>query len=232
MILNIELQKAFGHIIFYEDTHSYIDTDTGEQLVSVTTEKKKYLHPFDKSLVIKCAKKEGCSVEELQFRWDEIGKIGRERGTILHNYCQYLSYNKVIKLDTTQYPHMDNLVNQIHNFFDDHKHWITIAVECIVGDDKNGGQFDRLVWDSILEKIYLVDYKFQKSFKGNYGKYMKEPYNQYPQDTLHEYGWQMSKYKSIIEKAIDCKIDGLKLVHFNYEDIQYKVYDAPEIKII
>lgn len=226
-----KLHEVFKHIVFYEDGHKYIDTNTGEQLVSVTTEKKKYLHPFDPKMVIYSAKKVGCSPEELQKEWDRLSYEGRERGTILHNYCQNLAFRKYSKIDTTQYPHMDNLINQIHNFFDDYKHWITLAVECIIGDDKNAGQFDRLVEDENTKEIFLVDYKFQKSFKGNYGKQMKEPYSQYPQDTLHEYGWQLSKYKSIMEK-IGFKIDGLKLVHFNYEDTNYKVYDAPQIEII
>jgi len=228
---SIELQKAFSHIIFYEDGHKYIDTIKNKQLISVTTKKKEYLHPFDKNLVVKCAAKEGCEVAELQSRWDEASYIGRERGTLLHNYCQSLSFRKVSKIDVSLFPHTEKLIGQIHNFFEDYKHWKTLAVECVIGDDEVAGQFDRIVEDEKTGEIYLVDYKFQKSFKDSYGKFMLYPYNQYPQDTLHEYGWQMSEYKSILENK-GFKIDGMKLVHFNYEDSNYKVYDAPQIKIV
>lgn len=230
MISAIELNKAFGHIIFYEDFHRYIDITTGEQLVSVTTEKKKYLHPFDPEMVKHSARKQGVDPIWLQQQWDEAGRIGRERGTLLHNYCQNLAFRKVSKIDMNVFPHMENLVNQIHNFFDDYSHWTTLAVECIIGDEVNAGQFDRLVDDN--GKTYLVDYKFQKTFKEAYkGQRMINGYEQYPQDTLHEFGYQMGKYKSILEKR-GFKIDGLKLVHFNYEDTNYKIYDAPQIKII
>lgn len=224
-----ELEEKFGHIIFYEDGHKYIDTNTGEQLISVTTAKKEYLHPFNKDLVFSCAKKEGVTPEELQKRWDEAGRIGRERGTLLHNYCQNLAFRKVSSIDMNSYPHLENLINQIHSFFEDYSHWKTLAVECVIGDEINAGQFDRLVEDA--GKIYIIDYKFQKSFKSSFGKSMLKPYEKYPQDTLHEYGWQLSKYKNILEKT-GIKVDGLKLVHFNYEDTQYKVYDAPEIEIV
>lgn len=226
-----DLQKHFSHILFFEDGHRYYDTKNNKELVSVTTEKKNYLHPFNKDLVHICARKKGVTSEELQEEWNELGRIGRERGTILHNYCQYLAYNKIISINKSEFSHMENLVNQIHEFFNDYKHWITLAVECIIGDEFNAGQFDRLVKDTKENKIYIVDYKFQKTFKGNYGKYMKEPYSQYPQDTLHEYGWQMSKYKSILKNKAGINIDGLKLVHFNYEDTKYNIYDAPEIEI-
>lgn len=236
MITQVDLDIAFGTKIFYEDGHKYIDTNTGEQLVSVTTEKKNYIHPFNPEQVKYSAKSQGVTVEWLQAQWDEAGRIGKERGTLLHNYCQYLAYRKYIKIDTNAYPHMDNLLNQIHNFFEDYKHWKTIAVECVIGDDINCGQFDRLVDDN--GSVYLVDYKFQKSFKEAYkGQTMRNGYEQYPQDTLHEYGWQMSKYKQIMEnnpylKSLDFKIAGLKLVHFNYEDTKYRIYDAPQIEII
>ena len=229
MLLNFN--QVFGHIVFYEENHMYLDTNTGKRLVSVTTEKKNYLHPFDDTLVVKCAKKEGCTVEEMQERWNELARIGKERGTILHNYCQNLSYRKISKVDKSEYPHMDNLLNQIHMFFKDYSHWTTLAVECVIGDEHIAGQFDRLAKDEITGEILLIDYKFQKSFKGNYGKMMLSPYEMYPQDTLHEYGWQLSKYKSILENK-GFKIDGMKLVHFNYEDTTYKIYDAPQINIV
>lgn len=229
----VKLDEAFEHIVFYEDGHKYIDLITGEQLVSVTTEKKNYLHPFNPDMVKYSAKKQGVSVEWLQGEWDRLSYEGRERGTLLHNYCWNLAYRKYTKLDMDAFPHMHNLVNQIHNFFKDYTHWKTLATECIVGDEKNAGMFDRLVEDSTNGETYICDYKFQKGFKEAYkGQTMLEPYSQYPQDTLHEYGWQLSKYKSIIENHTDIKIHGLKLVHFNYEDTQYKIYDAPQINIV
>lgn len=227
----LELNKVFGHIVFYEENHKYVDTNTGQVLVSVTTEKKNYIHPFDKTLVVKCAKKEGCTVQEMQERWDELARVGKERGTLLHQYCQNLAFRKISVIDEMSYPHVKNLLNQIHMFFKDYSHWNTLAVECIIGDEKNAGQFDRLAQDENTGEILLIDYKFQKGFKSNYGKMMKSPYEQYPQDTLHEYGWQLSKYKSILENK-GFRIDKMKLVHFNYEDTMYKIYDAPEIQII
>lgn len=228
----VELQKAFNHIKFFEKSHQYIDTRNGNELVSVTTEKKKYLHPFPPDMYKWSAKKQGVDPEWLKEEWQRLSIEGRNRGTLLHNYCEALAFNKVIDIDMDAYPHMENLVNQIHNFFEDHKHWFTLAVECIIGDDINGGLFDRVVEDSLNNNaVYIVDYKFQKSFRENYGKNMLEPYSQYPQDTLHGYGWQLSKYKSILEKK-GFKIDGMKLIHFNYEDTNYKVYDAPQIEIV
>lgn len=228
-----ELQKAFFNIVFYEDGHKYIDTNTGLELVSVTTEKKNYINPFDPTgkITEACAKKEGISVEELKHRWKQIAIEGQRRGTLLHSYCESLAYRKYPIVDMKSFPHMHNLVNQIHNFFDDYRHWITLAVECIVGDEKNAGQFDRLVQDETKGEIYIVDYKFQKSFKGSYGKMMLPPYDQYPDDTLHQYSWQMSRYKSMLEKK-GFKIDKTKLVHFNYEDTQYKVYDGVDMVIV
>lgn len=231
MINQVDLDLKFKHILFNEADHTYIDTRTNKNLVSVTTEKKNYLHPFSKDMYKWSAKKQGVDPIWLKNEWERLSIEGKGRGSLLHDYCQFKAYRKTKSLDMNAYPHMHNLVNQIENFFNDHPHWYFTAVECVIADDVNAGQFDAMVWDSITNEDFLIDYKFQKAFRGSYGKQMLEPYSQYPQDTLHEYAWQMSKYEDILNKA-GLKVDGRKLIHFSYEDTNYKIYDAPKIDIV
>jgi len=72
---------------FSEKEHSY--TVGNEKLLSATQFKGGFFPEFEKEKVArKYAEKHGLTVEEVLADWEERGRIGRERGTLLHDYAE------------------------------------------------------------------------------------------------------------------------------------------------
>lgn len=158
----IEINKAFNHIHYYDDGHYYVNTETGEQLTSVTTYKKKFQNPFEGKTheywLNRKALEAGITANEMQDQWDEARIVGVTRGSRIHDYAEQLTLRKHMHLELN-IDHMAKLKRQVHQYFSDYPHLINIATELVIGNDLLGGQIDRLVWDTEKEGVYIIDYK-------------------------------------------------------------------------
>lgn len=78
--------KTKDHINFYEDTHQYINTETGVIYKSGTSVVSKYYEKFiaNKYNTLKTEKKLGITHEEVIELWNNKAKISTDRGTAIH----------------------------------------------------------------------------------------------------------------------------------------------------
>lgn len=232
MIDIVKIRRAFNHIIYYDDTHQYYNKNTGEELTSVTTVKKKYINKFEGKTkeywLNKKAFEAGITPNQMQDEWNEKRIVGNTRGTIIHNYLEQLSKNKVFPFELN-IQGLAKLKRQADAFRKD-INYFTIDSELIVGNDRFAGQIDWLVVDEDYN-IGCIDFKTDKEFKGSYNKKMKPPFNEYPDDTLHQYYWQVNLYKDLFNLC-GYNISFIKIAHFGVNNDNYKIYDVPFIDIL
>lgn len=176
-----ELYKQFGHILYFDEPHVYIDTNTGEQLTSVTTLIKKYRQPFKRDYWInwcinnpKKTEYFGRTYEDVKEEWRIKSILGTTSGNILHEYLEDIWNNKIFpinynrnetitSLSEEDYEAFKNkcdiLISYADKFKEDHSHIIPIKPELIVGNDTYAGQIDFLGYDTIQEEYIIFDYK-------------------------------------------------------------------------
>lgn len=233
----VELNRAFKNIVYYDDGHYYVNTDTGEQLTSVTTYKKKFMHPFDGSQhaywLNKKALEAGLTDDEMQDVWDEMRIVGTLRGSIIHDWAECLTHRKVMPLELNM-THMAKMKRQVLNYMRDYPNYINVATELVIGNDFLGGQIDRLVWDEKLDGLRICDYKTDKKteekLRKSYKK-LKKPLNNYAECDLSGYWVQVNLYREILEeKGFDVK--AMEIAHFCANHDDYKVYEVPKIDIL
>lgn len=237
----VELHKAFSHIKYYDDTHKYIDTKTGKELISVTSSLKKYQKPFDSEYWSKRKAKElNVDQSEILREWNDKAIYGRLRGSFTHLLAEDRAANKVFKrqipkeiydLDKVDDFKAEQIIlrDQVNNLFTDIE--ITpIRKEMIVGDDIYAGQIDLLCyWNG---KICIADFKTDKEIKvSNKYQKLKAPYNDMDDCNFSKYSLQLNKYRSLIENNTTIKIEQLKIVHLCSTNDNYQVYDIPFINI-
>ena len=86
-------------IVFYPETHTYVEKTTGRKLISVTTLIDKFKVPFDESgaIAARCAEREGIPVGELLAQWEKTKVDACERGIYFHDQMEHYIKTKEIK---------------------------------------------------------------------------------------------------------------------------------------
>lgn len=249
----IQLHRAFNHIRYYDQDHTYIDTNTGEQLTSCTTFIKNYQQPFQKGYWLKKKAKEyNISSEELETQWDKDRIIGTTRGSMVHKYLENLWVNKDYPLEYPKFIHtlnslefiafhksFERLKTFVENFINDHQHLIPIKLEAVLGDSELGisGTCDALVYDTKKECFAIYDWKTDKKIDiVNKYQNFKKPLTHLSQCEFNKYSLQLSIYQHLIERNTNIKIGYRKIVWFNHKNDNYEPFDVPffeeEVKAI
>lgn len=237
----IELQKAFGHIRYYDDDHYYIDTNTGNRLTSVTKHITKYQQPFNKEYWLKIkADQRGISTEELDIEWTNLATYGKARGTYVHLKIEHLTNNKVFKYpvpkEITEIGKQDMFLKevvvldkQIDSFLNKID-LIPIKNELIVGSKQLAGQLDLLCYYN--DRLCIFDMKTDKEIKFN-NKYQKlhSPFENLDDCNYEKYRLQLSLYKYLIESNTSIRIDDLFIVHFCPTESDFKLLKLNPIEI-
>lgn len=174
-----------GKIQFKEDTHIYVNTETGEIYTSCTTFLKNFEEPFDAvNISINYAKKHGETPEFWQAQWKEKGRDSAEKGTEYHSLREN-EFEERAKNGEKVF--MNKLVDGVKYSIDDlAKLQVGIHSEVIVFSEKYGiaGQIDKL--EIFEDKTFdILDFKTVKKldFKSFYNpktgghKYMYHPIN-------------------------------------------------------
>jgi hypothetical protein len=228
-----KLNKAFSHIYFIEEGHKYLNIDTNEYLISVTTKKKDYVRQFEGKQkdywLNRKATEAGITPDEMQEEWDEKRIVGTTRGSIIHDYAENIS-NRKITAPELNIPGLAKLKRQINLYFRDHIDYVNIATELVVGNDKIGGMIDRLCLNE-KGQLGIVDFKSDREFKESYGKKMKKPYNHLPSDSIHGYYLQVNMYRELLEEK-GFNIEFMEIVHFGINNDDYVLLNVPKIDII
>jgi hypothetical protein len=242
-----QLHRAFNHIRYYDQDHTYVDTNTGEQLISCTTFIKDYQQAFQKDFWLKKKAKEyNTSEEELNDQWNKDRIIGTTRGTMIHKYIENLWMNKDFPIEYPKFIHTLNSLEFItfhksfeklkgfaDNFIQDYSHLIPIKLEVVFGDSELGvaGQCDALVYDTEQECFAIYDWKSDKKID-IHNKYQnfKRPLTHLSQCEFNKYSLQLSIYQYLLERNTDIKVGYRKIIWFNHKNDNYEPFDIPYLE--
>jgi len=217
--------SLFKDILYFDETHTYRHIPTGRNLPSVTTLIKKYSKPFDEDFWLpKKAKQLGVDKEDLKKVWDLKGKIGRETGTIIHNYLENRFRGKVFPFYRPEYiseDKVDKLLKVCERYYQEFNMEVA-ALELVVGNELYAGQLDKLTECGVIR-----DYK-QGSLKDGYDM-MYYPYNNLIDSSLNKYAVQLNHYRVPLE-AKGIKINKMEIVFFTEDG--YTIHDVPFLPVI
>lgn len=237
-----ELHEAFGHILYFDEPHIYVDTNTGEYLKSVTTLIKDYRHPFKRDYhinrLINSPTKEkyfGRTYQDVKDEWDKLRVLGTSSGSILHDYLEHLWSNKIYPLNYYRDDIIKNLSEEEFKQFEDkcitltdyadkfkeeHPNIIPIKPELIVGNDKYAGQIDLLAYDTAINEYILIDYKNDKKigYTNQYQNF-KKPLTHLEDCEFNKYSLQVNLYRKLLEPVIE--INHMYIIWFNIKNDSY-----------
>jgi hypothetical protein len=216
--------KLFKDIVYYDDIHRYTHIPSGNTIPSVTKFIKKFVKPFNEEYWLPYkAKQLNVSEEELKKEWELKGKIGRELGTIIHNYLEARFQRKVIPPIVPTYIDTDK-VNRILQVCEKYYQECDLyyeALELVVGNEKVCGTLDKL-----MEGGLLRDYKTGQ-LKQGYNK-MLPPFDNMMDSSLNIYAVQLNTYRQLLEEK-GVKVNKMEIVFFTEET--YSIHDIPFLDV-
>jgi hypothetical protein len=194
MLIEKKSKLTKQSILFDEEKHLYFNKNK-EQFTSVSNLIGQYKNPFDPtgSIAVKCAEKEGVTVEEIKKKWNDTKNQGLERGKSFHADIEhYINTGKILDTPNVHY------IKQ----FADFKLKGKLYSENIVYSDKYkiSGTVDLIeVFDKT--KINIYDFKTNKKIdtKGFFGKTMKYPLYHLQDCSYEHYTLQLSAYAYMLE---------------------------------
>lgn len=237
-----ELQKAFGNIEFFENTHTY---EINEKKVGISATRliEEYSQPFEKDLIAqKVAVRDNKEVYEVLEEWEAKNRFACDKGHICHEYAQKLwagtfTLEKDLQASDTLKNACERIFRQAKEFFDNFKGFFThIQYEQLVGSEEYdiASAVDHLFLDK-EGRIWLIDYKTNSILKGynddeknrRYTKNMKVPLQGIKDDALHHYYLQLSLYKYLIEKYTNLTIYKCLIVYMSENIENYELIETP-----
>lgn len=248
---NILSLDKFNDIKFYGSNHTYkINNEICP--LSVTRFLNLFIKEFDKVNIAKrCAQRDGVDVHEVLSKWEMDKDLSCIKGTLLHHYIDNYLARKILPVDETlinnfckQYNSEDikqeflkslaKLIIQFEKFYTFYtQNFAFIKSEFVVGDVSDTricGTIDNLSLDLNTNMLTIIDYKTNKDFttKNKYGDKLLYPIQHLDNTKLNVYGLQLSIYKYIIKKYINCDIN-LLIVWFNENNDTYKLFTPPNL---
>lgn len=216
-----------GTVAFSEEDHMYLNVETGEQMISVTTYLKQFSEPFNRmDISEKCAVKRGITQEEILQEWDDAATMGTFVHQIFEDYADCIEPI----VDHQKYPKGEVAQKFIKENFDTGL-LVPVEVEMIVHDFglNIAGQLDILVEDEEAN-LWIYDWKTNEEIKrSNWYNKMKAPFSHLDDCHYNKYTLQMNTYRQLLEK-MGVKIAGMRLVHIGYWD--YEVMELPKVDVI
>lgn len=207
------LYDKFKDIYFDDKKHVYFNTKTGRKLLSVTQCIKLFEPKFESDYwATRKAIERGVTKDDILKEWDDIKKLGLERGNIYHNYIE----SKHKRLIT------DEVIPEIESYISDNSD-IPFLSEFIIGNEVIGGKPDHLAIRD--NHLVLVDWKTNKKFTRTSQYKLCNGLEHLDNTEYHKYALQLSLYRYILD--ID-DIKEMEIVWFN--DDTYEVISMPYLQ--
>lgn len=217
--------KLFKDILYIDKSHEYFNLVTGGKLPSVTSFIKKFSKPFDEEYWLNYKSKQlQISKESLKEEWDLKGKIGRELGTLIHNYLEARFKRKIISPYIPEYldnQKINNLIDVCEQYYKDWNHIEVEALELVVGNTKIAGTLDKL-----MEGGLLRDFK-SGQLKSGYEPLLS-PFDDMIDSSLNKYALQLNTYRQLLEEK-DIKINKMEIIFFTEDE--YQIHDIPFLNV-
>lgn len=218
---------TFQEIEFDREKHLY--SYRGQSLKSVTQVTGSLKIPFDAERQAPLtAKKEGKTVEEVLAAWDEAGRKGREKGTLVHGYIDARAHNQPWAGE--HLPEMDAFDGWLSG---EGRALAFRRLEWIVGYPELGvaGTVDALAWNNSTQTYQIWDWKTGSKFntRSLYRKFLLPPFDDLDECELESYSLQVSLYRLILADCAGIKTSGGFILHLRsdgtsrtYETIDYQ----------
>lgn len=236
--------SIFNRITFVESSHTYLIDEAPTNSPSVTQLLKRFKRKFDlENMSSRVAKKRGVTQEQIKAEWEMNNLYSTTIGSMLHKYIenfycnkkinyegtfQQLGYDEKRKLETN----FPKLVKYFHNFYNDNKHLHCVKNEIVLGDitdTKVCGTSDMLCYNEMTDSLEILDFKTNKKMDRNskHGK-LFYPFEHLDECEINEYTIQLNTYKYFIETNTNLKIDKLKIIWFNVDNDDYKLFELSD----
>jgi len=199
-------------IIFDEKKHKYINSETGKELISVTTLIGKYKPAFDKiGAATRVAKREGLDVDFVLDLWDKEKNRACDYGTDIHKVMEdFLTEGKID--------------DQYQSLYDSYRKWEHIFAkfpdlkceEQLNNVDMNVAGTADLLYENKTH-FYIGDFKTNKAFRffSEYNEFFKAPLDHLGVCEFNTYALQLSIYAMLYEKMSGKKCSGLVVFYKN-----------------
>ena len=203
-------------IYFDEKTHTYINTETGKELISVTTLLGKYKPKFDRmENATRVANREGLDVDFVLDQWEKEKNKACDYGTAIHKVMEdFLVENKQEAEYESLYKSYKSLASYIFKGYNKFK-----AEERMNSIEDNIAGTADLVYEK--EKSFMLgDFKTNKrfNFHSSFNEYMVGPLSHLTVCEFNTYALQLSMYAYMYEKMTKKKCDGL-VIFYKTDDI-------------
>ena len=186
-------------IVFDEKSHTYTNSQTKENYISVTTLLGEYKIPFDKDKhSLRVAEREGVSQELVLETWAKENKRATDRGTKIHKLMEnYIEYGEKVEDYNWMYKSYDKVIPHAV------KEYKKIYCENLLytHEFKIAGTAD-LIYDH-GDYFTIGDFKTNKrfNFNSNYNEHFKVPIDHLQYCEFNNYALQMSIYAYMFEKT-------------------------------
>jgi len=213
-----------------EETHKYINTETGEEYTSVSAVLSQFKKPFDtKYWAAKKAKDYGTTAEEVMDKWDKINDFSCHRGKNYHKIME----DFIIEYKET--PGNSNLYSSFTHNLNLLGDANVIYAEKIVYNHefKVAGMADVIVDHG--SEFSIMDLKTNKQFRylSKYNEYLLKPVDHLQSCEFNNYALQLSLYAFMYSQMTGKKLRALAINYLNTETerwrnipIQYLRYEA------
>lgn len=200
-------------VVFDENNHTYTNTDTGENYISVTTLLGKYKPKFDvDAQAARYAAREGLLVEDVKQHWADLNRISTTRGTAIHAVLE--NFINTGEEDNDHKILIDYFKAQLK----EHSRFDILAEERMYNDThKLAGTADIIIENRDHFKIW--DLKTNKKFRftNNYKSdtFLLSPVDHLPNCEYSNYCLQLSMYAYMKEQLSGKKCVELKIIYYN-----------------
>ena len=203
-------------IYFDEKTHTYVNTETGRELISVTTLLGKFKPKFDKKEnATRVANREGLDVEFVLDLWEKEKNRACDYGTMVHKSMEdYLVEGKENEEHKSLYESYKKEAKRIFYKYPDFK-----SEEKLFSVEDNIAGTADLIYEN-AKSFYVGDFKTNKrfNFSSGFNDYMTGPLTHLTVCEFNTYALQLSMYAYLYEKMSKKKCDGL-VIFYKEEDV-------------
>ncbi|MDX9789045.1 MAG: hypothetical protein RBT11_19880 [Desulfobacterales bacterium] len=189
-------------IVFDDESHTYMVTETGQSLTSVTTFIGGFFPKFDAPSVAKrTAKKRGVDPDALLAEWNANGERARREGTNVHAYAEGL-FNGELVMPAAPSERENKLFHQaalaVVKLL---KRFEFAGAEVIVASPELGlaGMIDLLMIDRGSNEVIVLDWKQNAKIKDeNFYQNALKPIEYLQAHDMNKYSLQLSLYEHIL----------------------------------
>jgi ATP-dependent exoDNAse (exonuclease V) beta subunit len=200
-------------ILFNEESHTYTDTTTNEEYISVTTLLGRFKPIFDaESAARRVARREGIPYEIVLETWNTQKQIACDRGTPIHKAMEDFICNKIINKNYNK-----SLYSSFRDIIKEYKFKDIISEKLLYSYNyKVAGTTDLIINHD--EKYFsILDFKTNKRIRTTtqYNEFLLKPVDHLTCCEYIIYTLQLSMYAYMYESMLNKTCKGIGILYLD-----------------